>query len=159
VGRAQYSPKWRVLVWDCPSRTMNPTLSEEEIAQAYEEDPASARSEFGGEWREDIAEFVTRSLVDVLVTAGRTELLPRSTHRYLAGVDLSGGRGDSAALCIIHKERGTIVQDFIRECASPIGKASKKIGSAKRTFRQQGGRSGFNETKKQRKTKTSYAYN
>jgi len=118
-GDAQFNPKWRTLVWDTDSRTMNPTLSEAEIAAAYEEDPAAARSEFGGCWREDIEEFVPRSMIESLVAANRRELLPRSLS-YSAGVDLSGGRGDSAALCIVHKEERRVVQDFIKEWHAPF---------------------------------------
>lgn len=118
-GDSQYSPCWRTLVWDCPSRVMNPTLSQAEIDREFEEDPAAARSEFGGEWREDVAEFVPRSLIESLVIPHRKELMVKKRHGYRAGVDLSGGRTDSAALCVVHKEDGRIVQDFIREWSAP----------------------------------------
>ena len=119
-GSLGFNPKWRTLVWDAPSRTMNPTLSQAEIDREFEEDPAAARSEFGGEWREDVAEFVPRSVIENLITPGRKELLPRSGVDYRAGVDLSGGRRDSAALVIVHKEEGTILQDFALEFAAPF---------------------------------------
>ncbi|MHC1769014.1 MAG: hypothetical protein AB9869_32810 [Verrucomicrobiia bacterium] len=118
-GDAQFCPVWRTLVWDAPSRTMNPTLSEAEIAREYDEDPAAARSEFGGEWREDVAAFVPRALIEALVVPGRFELLPRTATDYRAGADLSGGRSDAAALVIAHKENGKLVQDCARVWTAP----------------------------------------
>ena len=118
-GDSQFSPRWRTLVWDCPSRVMNPTLSQAEIDREFEEDPAAARSEFGGEWREDVAEFVPRSLIESLVVPGRKELMVRRQHGYRAGLDLSGGRTDSAALAIVHKVDGKIVVDFLKEWKAP----------------------------------------
>jgi hypothetical protein len=119
-GNPQFNPAWRTLVWDAPSRTMNPTLSQAEIDKEFAEDPAAARSEFGGEWRDDVAEFVPRSLIESLVIARRFELLPRSKIRYFAGGDISGGRRDSAALVIVHREERQIIEDFAKEWAAPF---------------------------------------
>lgn len=116
-----YSRAWRILVWDAPSRRMNPTLPQSEIDAAYDEDPASARSEFGGEWREDVAEFVPRSLVEALVVTGRKELLPNPAKaRYFAFTDLSGGRADDASLAIAHQEAGKVVLDFLKRWVAPF---------------------------------------
>jgi hypothetical protein len=80
-GNRDVSPSfktaWTTLVWDSPSKRMNPTLPQTEIDAAYAEDPASARSEFGGEWREDISEFVPRSLVESLVVMTSVALILR----------------------------------------------------------------------------------
>ncbi|MEI9866672.1 MAG: hypothetical protein WDN00_19390 [Limisphaerales bacterium] len=115
-----FKPAWTTLVWDAPSRRMNPTLSQSEIDAAYAEDPASARSEFGGEWREDVCEFVPRSLVETLVIKDRLELLPRSSLDYFAFSDLSGGRNDDAALCIAHREGRKVIQDFLKLWRAPF---------------------------------------
>ncbi|MHC1763746.1 MAG: hypothetical protein AB9869_05480 [Verrucomicrobiia bacterium] len=111
---------WSTLVWDCPSRVMNPTLSEAEIAKEYEEDPAAARSEFGGEWRDDVSEFVPRSLVEALVVRGRQELLPHSKLTYFGFSDLSGGRHDDAALAIAHKEGRNVILDLAKLWKAPF---------------------------------------
>lgn len=116
---ASFSPKWSVLVWDAASRVMNPTLAQSFIDEAFAEDPASARSEFGGEWREDVSEFCPLSLIESLVARDRKELMPRDGLRYCAGVDMSGGRSDSAALVIVHREERKVVQDFAREWKAP----------------------------------------
>lgn len=111
---------WSILVWDCPSRTMNPTLPQEAIDAAFAEDPSAARSEFGGEWREDISEYVPRSLVESLVVKDRRELLPRADLFYFAFSDLSGGRGDDAALAIAHGEGRKVILDFLKLWRAPF---------------------------------------
>ena len=115
-----FKQAWTALVWDAPSRRMNPTLPQAEIDAAFEEDPAAARSEFGGEWREDVSEFVPRSLVESLVIVGRKELVPRDSQDYVAFTDLSGGRSDDAGLAIAHKEGRKVVLDFAKLWRAPF---------------------------------------
>lgn len=109
-----------VLVWRAPSRTMNPCLPQSVIDQALRDDLAAARSEFLAEWREDIGLLVDRNAVEALVVPGRTELYPEGYVKYTAFVDLSGGRGDSAALCIGHREGRKIVLSLLREFRAPF---------------------------------------
>jgi hypothetical protein len=114
-----FKPAWTTLVWDTPSLRMNPTLSQAEIDAAYAEDPASARSEYGNEWREDISEFVPRSLVESLVVKDRRELIPRADTSYFAFSDLSGGRNDDAGLGIAHLEGRKVILDFLKLWRAP----------------------------------------
>src|SRR5262249_29945771 len=109
-----FKPRWTTLVWDSPSKTMNPTLKQPVIDAAFDEDPAAARSEFGGEWREDVSEYVPRSLVESLVIRGRKELLPREGVAYFAFTDLSGGRHDDAGLAIAHREGRKLILDLAK---------------------------------------------
>jgi len=109
-----------ILVWNAPSRTMNPTLPQSVVTAALAEDPAAARSEYLGEWRDDVAEFVPRSLIEGLVKEGRKELLPRSGCRYVAFADLSGGRNDDAALAIAHKDGRMVVLDKVERYRPPF---------------------------------------
>jgi len=115
-----FVPTWTTLVWDSPSKAMNPTLPQAEIDAAYLEDPAAARSEFGGEWREDVSEFVPRSLIESLVVTGRKELLPRSSISYFAFTDLSGGRHDDAGLAIAHREGRKVILDLAKLWRAPF---------------------------------------
>jgi hypothetical protein len=107
------------LVWNCASRVMNSTLPQSIIDEAYAEDPASASAEYGGQFRDDIATFLPPDIIERCVVPGRKELSPDSRRTYSAFVDPSGGRSDSAALCIGHREGGTVVIDLIREYKSP----------------------------------------
>lgn len=132
-----------VLVWNCPSKTMNPTLRQSIIDAAYAEDPQSAKAEYGGEFRDDVTDYIPRSLIESLVVKDRKELLPRrsgsasrndsavidlfaarasvSGPHYNAFVDVSGGRRDDAALAIAHKnEDRKVVVDCIRRYRPPF---------------------------------------
>jgi hypothetical protein len=108
----------RVLVLDAPSRTMNPTLSQEDIDEAIAEDPIAGRTEFLNQWREDICIFLPREVIESVVKKNRLELLPKLGVRYYAFVDVSGGRNDSSAIAIGHKEEKVVV-DYSKEYKSP----------------------------------------
>lgn len=109
----------KVLVWNCPSRTMNPTLSQEIVDEALIEDLAAAKSEYGGEFRQDIIIWLPREVIESVVKRGRRELLSRFGMQYRAFVDVSGGRSDSSAICISHLQDGKVVIDFLKEFKSP----------------------------------------
>jgi hypothetical protein len=66
----------KCLVWNCPSRTMNPRLSQEIVDEALSEDRAAALSEYMGQFREDVEEFLPRSVIETFVVKGRTMLMP-----------------------------------------------------------------------------------
>jgi hypothetical protein len=106
------SDKSGTLVWRAPSRTMNPTLPEQVVNDALAEDPAAARAEYLGEFRDDIAAFVTRDTVEACVIPGRTELPYHAGTKYSAFIDVSGGRSDAAALAIGHKA-GSIIDRIV----------------------------------------------
>ena len=109
-----------VLVWKADTRTMNPTVPQSIIDEAYENDPASAAAEYGAEFRTDVETFVSREVVEAAVVAGRFELQPvRGTH-YVAFADPSGGSSDSMTLAICHREGERVVVDCLRERRSPF---------------------------------------
>lgn len=110
----------RTLVWDAGSRVMNPTLSQEDIDEAMEEDPEAARAEYLNLWREDVAVYLPREVVEACVVAGRLQVLPARNIRYVAFADVSGGRADSAALAIGHRAGRKIVLDLVREYKPPF---------------------------------------
>lgn len=112
----------KTLVWKAPSRTMNPTLDQSIIDDAVAEDAASARSEYYAEWRQDVQTYLPREVIEQCVVKNRQDLLPRSSIQYRAFCDVSGGRQDSAALCIGHRDEDgrKIVVDFLKEYAAPF---------------------------------------
>jgi hypothetical protein len=115
-----YGKSTNVLVWKGSSREMNPTLAAATVAMAYARDAASARAEYGGEFRDDIAAFISREVVDARVIPGRFELARETGFNYVAFTDPSGGSSDSFTLAIAHSERGTAVLDCIREVVPPF---------------------------------------
>jgi hypothetical protein len=109
-----------ILVWNAPSRRMNPTLPQSVVDDAIAEDLQAAKSEYLGEFRDDVAEFLPRSLIDALVMRGRRELVPRADISYFAFADLSGGRADDAALAIAHRAAGKVVLDALKRYRPPF---------------------------------------
>lgn len=112
--------KSKVLIWDASSLTMNPTLSKQDIEAEIAEDPIAARCEYENLWRDDVSLFLPRDAVETCTIKGREQLLHDHHQQYHAFCDVSGGRGDSAALCIAHKRDKTVVVDYLREWVAPF---------------------------------------
>ena len=110
----------RVLVWRGTTEEMNPAIDPAIIAEAYEEDPANAAAEFGAQFRDDIAAFVTREVVEACTFSDRFELPPLPGVTYSAFVDPSGGSADSMTLAIAHVSGGRAVLDLVRERRPPF---------------------------------------
>jgi hypothetical protein len=127
VYRRHWGQPGRVLVWQADTRTMNPTVPEEVIAEAYESDPASAAAEYGAEFRADLEDYVSGEVVDALVMPGRHELPPLSDVTYMGFVDPSGGSADSMTLAIGHYGGARYeirVLDLVREMRPPFSPES-----------------------------------
>ena len=111
----------RVLVWQAPTLAMNPTLDPAVVERAFEDDPESASAEFGAEFRTDIADFVSRAVVEASIEPGVHERPPSRSRRYVAFIDASGGSGsDSMTLAIAHSEDDIPTLDAIRERRPPF---------------------------------------
>ena len=113
-----------VLVWQAPTRTMNPTIPQTFIDAELEKDASSASAEYLAEFRTDIEAFVSREAVEACVEWGTHERGPLPGTRYVAFVDPSGGSSDSFTLAIAHKEGETAVLDCLREVRPPFSSES-----------------------------------
>lgn len=109
----------RVLVWQASSSEMNSTLEAGLIAEAYDDDPAAASAEYGGLFREDLADFVDRQALENCVMRGVQEIPPVAGVRYKAFCDMSGGGADSMCLAVSHLENGVGILDLCREIRGP----------------------------------------
>lgn len=109
-----------VLVWQADTRSMNPTVDERFIAEAYEQDEVVASAEYGAEFRRDIENFLVREAVEAVTVPERRELPPVSGLSYEAYCDPSGGSQDSMTLAIAHHEKGRAVLDVLRERRPPF---------------------------------------
>ena len=114
-----YGKNGDVLVWQSDTVSMNPTIAQDVIDEAYERDASVAAAEYGGQFRVDVELFITREAVDAVVVEGRLEL-PPSGRRYAAFVDPSGGSHDSFTLGVAHEEEGRRVLDLVRERKPPF---------------------------------------
>jgi hypothetical protein len=112
------------LVWQADTRTMNPTVPQRVIDEAYERDPASAAAEYGAQFRSDIESFISREAIAACVSLDVRERAPISGIRYLAFVDPSGGSADSFTISIAHKQDDVAVLDAVREVRPPFSPES-----------------------------------
>lgn len=110
----------RILVAKGPSKAFNSTLPQRVIDRAYERDAAAAASEYGGEFRDDIAGFVTREVVEACIPPGLKVRPPVSDLSYVAFVDPSGGLNDAMTLAIAHLEGERCVLDLAIERKPPM---------------------------------------
>jgi hypothetical protein len=114
-------PDARVLVWQADTRTMNPTVPQAIIDEAYERDPAVAAAEYGAQWRRDVENIVPREIVEHAVVSGRDELPPTPDIEYVAFIDPAGGTGsDSMTLAIAHRRGDQAIVDLVREVRPPF---------------------------------------
>jgi hypothetical protein len=114
-----------IMVAKAASRVMNSTLTQKFVDRQYERDPASARAEYGAEFRSDIESFLTIEAIEACIETGRLERPYLSNLRYVAFIDPSGGSGqDSMTIAVAHSERrGQLivgVLDALREVRPPF---------------------------------------
>jgi hypothetical protein len=111
----------RVLVWQAATEVMNPSVDRAVIAEAYDDDPAAARAEYGAQFRDDLIDYVSAETIAALTMIGRSELPPMAGVVYAAFVDPSGGRNDSMTLAIGHlSANGICVLDALFEARPPF---------------------------------------
>jgi hypothetical protein len=111
----------RVLVWQASTEAMNPRIPAEIIAEAYEADPESAKAEYGAQFRDDLADFVSREVVESITCWGRRELPPLPGVDYSAFCDPSGGISDAMTCALGHLQSDAMcVLDAVLEIRSPF---------------------------------------
>jgi hypothetical protein len=121
-----------VLVVHGASHAFNPTIPQAIIDDALRRDPAAARAEWLAEWRDDIAAFLSRELVEAAVDRGVVVRPPVSGVSYDAFCHPSGGLGDSFVCAVAHKEDGSaVVLDALHEMVAPFDPAAATAEIAK----------------------------
>jgi hypothetical protein len=126
-----------VLVWQAPTRTMNPSVPQRVVDAALAADPDKNAAEYLAEFRTDVETFVAREAVEAVVPCGVRERGPLAGVRYRAFVDPSGGSSDAMTLAVAHSERGRIVLDVLREVRPPFSPEGvvAEFADAVRAFR------------------------
>jgi hypothetical protein len=115
----------RTVVLQADTRSLNPKISAETVARAYEDDAVSADSEFGGVFRQLSAAFLERAIVEKVVEKGVAARQRFAEAKYLAFADPSGGTGrDSFTVAIGHNHvvdgRDIAVVDAVIEERPPF---------------------------------------
>lgn len=102
-----------VLVAQADTRTMNPTLPQSFIDAAYRRDPASAKTEYGAQFRDDISSFIAVEALQAVTRSSPLIIPYNSKNQYQAFIDATGGGADEYSLAIGHKENGLLVVDLV----------------------------------------------
>jgi hypothetical protein len=113
-------PSDEVLVIQVPSRVLNPTLPQSVVHEAMAADPAVARAEWMAQWRDDVASYLPRDLIEAAVDEGVAVRPPRPGVVYQCAADPSGGASDSFACAVSHSEGRNIVLDCLIEIPRAI---------------------------------------
>jgi len=108
-----------ILVWQAPSKVMNPTLDDGLIAREIEKDPLAANAEWMAQFRADVETYVPLEWIQQAIIPNRYEL-PPAGFSYSAFCDPSGGAQDAFTLSIGHREDGKLVQDVLRAARPPF---------------------------------------
>ena len=109
-----------ILVANGPTRLFNPTIKESVIARAYEDDPAVAASEWGGQFRNDLESYVNPEIVDACTARGVRRLDFVKGNAYIAHADPSGGAQDSFTMAVGHLEGDIGILDVLLEKRPPF---------------------------------------
>ena len=113
-----------VLVIQAESRMLNPTLDQAIVDEALAEDPEAARADYLGQWRDDLAQFIGREMIESCVDRGVKSRPYDKRQHYVAFVDTSSGRSDSFCAAIAHKQDGVAVLDCLIEIRAPFNTAT-----------------------------------
>lgn len=110
-----------VLCWKAATLDMHDNARLRKMRdQDFEKDPQSARAEWDGEFRDDLADFLTPELLEAVTCKGRTELPPVPGVRYIAFCDPSGGMSDAMTLAVAHLEGDKAVLDAVLVVKAPF---------------------------------------
>lgn len=109
-----------VLVVKAPSKLLNPTLDGRIIEQALNDDPASAKAEWLGEFRDDVGGWLPTEVIEAAVDVGITVRPPRKNFKYVSFCDPSGGARDSFTCAVAHAENDVAVLDCLIEIKAPF---------------------------------------
>jgi hypothetical protein len=117
--KAEEGEALHVIAFQFAAWEMNPTLTKEdpELASAYMLDPDAAEIEYGGQWADQVGQYIPAEAIDACGSKDRR----MATHgergvRYTLHIDLSKRR-DRCGLVICHydKDLGKVVVDRVEE--------------------------------------------
>jgi hypothetical protein len=117
-----------VLVVRGGTLTFNPTFDAKIIERQIASDPQLYRAEYLSEWRDDLATFITRDLIESAVDTGVQVRPWRSGVSYFAFVDPAHGRGDSFTCAIAHREGDNVMLDLVYERKAPFNPSGRRGG-------------------------------
>jgi hypothetical protein len=118
------------------TQQFNPLFDAKIIARQIEEDPQRYSAEYNSIWRDDLASFISRELLDAAVDRGVVVRPPSFDVHYHAFADSSGNRHDSFTMAISHREKdGTAVLSYERKPPFDPSTVVEEIAALLRTYR------------------------
>jgi hypothetical protein len=108
------------------TRQFNPLFPEAVVERELRKDYPRYAAEFLSIWRDDLAGFVSRPVLEALVDPLVRERPYDPRYHYVAFTDDAGGGGkDSSTFCVAHKDlaTGRIVQDVLKIWPPPFNSA------------------------------------
>ena len=97
-------PDTDTLVVRGSTRQFNPLFPQGIVDRALEDDPQRYGAEYLSEWRDDLASYLNRELLEALVEPGVQVRPPLPGVAYAPFTDPSGGRSDAFTASIAHHE-------------------------------------------------------
>jgi hypothetical protein len=116
-----------VLVIRAPSIQLNPTIPQSEIDRALADDPEAAKADYFSEWRDDLASYASRDVIERCVDRGVTVRPWRQGVRYVSWFDAGSGYNDSFTCGIAHAERDLVFDDAALEIRAPFDTADAVV--------------------------------
>ena len=117
----------------------NPTFDAKVIERALAEDRQLFGAEYLSEWRDDLATFISRQLLEAAVDTDVIVRPPQQDVIYFAFDDPSGGAHDSYTLGIAHQDtRGdNVILDLLYERFAPMNpyEVTNEIAALLRSYR------------------------
>ena len=99
----------------------NPTFDAKVIERQLASDPQLYGAEYLSHWRDDLATYLSRDLLEAAVDVGVIVRPPVDGVRYFAFTDASGGMSDSFTMGIAHRDKdGCEVLDLLFERRPPM---------------------------------------
>jgi hypothetical protein len=100
----------------------NPTFNAKIIERQLAADRPLYAAEYLSEWRDDLATFISRQLLEAATDPGVIVRPPREELQYFAFADPSGGVHDSFALGIAHRDEKSdeVLLDLLFERLAPL---------------------------------------
>ena len=122
--------KWKpdddVLVVGGPSRVFNSTIPQWIVDDAMARDLATARAEWLGEWRDDIANYLSRDLIESAVDDGVIVRPPVSGQSVFGFLRSFGRRQRQLFPCDFPRRKSEeILLDCLVEIAAPLTRSVK----------------------------------
>jgi hypothetical protein len=127
-----------VLVVRGTTLQFNPTFDAKVIERQLASDPQLYGAEYLSQWRDDLATFISRDLLEAAVDIGVIVRPPVDGVKYFAFTDASGGMSDSFTMGIAHCSKdGSMVLDLLFERRPPMNpyEVTEEIAAVLKNYR------------------------